>query len=221
MTFLLICTFAKGGFTTLENKKDTGAIFLYEFRDLLTGAAFPLMLQMILSVTFIGMTSAFSDDDVALALVMLCIGELLIAAAYFIFGRQSGITSVRRLVQNAKKRDIGTNDRRAVLGTGEYSAYKGFVMGLLSCVPYVILQIVQCASANTFCAFMLEYVFGWAALPLTFAKGEVTNWLNLLFVIYPVAVHGLAYMFGAHKEWDKKQKVAELQSGAADIKEDK
>ena len=178
------------------------------------------MLQMILSVTFIGMTSAFGESDLALAIVMLCIGEAFIAAAYFIFGRFSGITSVRRLVQHAKQRDIGTSDKQALLYTGEYSAYKGFVMGAISCLPYIIFQIIQCAAPNNFCYFILQYVFGWAALPLTFAKG-VSPWLNLLFVIYPVAVHGAAYIFGAHKEWNKQQKMAQMQSGYADGKEDK
>lgn len=195
-----------------NNKKDTRATILYEIKDLFTGAAFPLMLQLILSVTFIGMTSAFGEDDVALAIVMLCIGEVLIGGAYFIFGRQSGITSVRRLVQNSKKRDIGTKDRQAILGTGEYSGYKGFVMGAISCVPYIIFQIIQCAAPNSFCTFMLEYVFGWAALPLTFADGEISPWINILFIIYPVVVHGIAYIYGAHKEWDKQQKVVEIQS---------
>lgn len=204
-----------------NNKSDKRATVLYEIKDLLTGAAFPLMLQMILSVTFIGMTAAFSDDDVALAIVMLCIGELFIAAAYFIFGRQSGITSVRKLVQNAKKRDLGTKDRQALLHTGEYSAYKGFVMGAISCVPYVLFQIIQCAASNTFCGFVLEYVFGWASLPLTLAEGEVSPWINLVFVLYPIAVHGAAYVFGAHREWNKQQKVAEMQSKAANVKEDK
>lgn len=199
---------------------DKRTAFLYETKDVLAGTAFPLMLQMILSVTFIGMATALSDD-LALAIVLLCIGELFLGAAYFIFGRQSGISSVRRLVQNAKKREIGTTDKQALLYTGEYSAYKGFLMGFLSCIPYIIFQIVQCASPNSFCDFVLQYVFGWAASPLTMGDSGISPWLNLLFVIYPVAVHGLAYVFGAHKEWNKQQKVAEMQGGPVDNKEDK
>lgn len=205
----------------MANNNDKRTAFLYEAKDVFAGTAFPLMLQMILSVTFIGMATAFSVDDLLLAIIMLSIGELFVGAAYFIFGRQSGIASVRRIVQNAKKREIGTNDKKALLYIGEYSAYKGFLMGFLSCVPYIIFQIIECAAPNMFCEFVLEYVFGWAAIPLTLGQIKISPWFNLLFVFYPVAVHGLAYIFGAHREWNKQQKVAVMQSGAADKKEDK
>ena len=204
----------------MAKNNDKRATFLYEAKDVLSGTAFPLMLQLILSVTFIGMSLSLAED-LALAIVLLCIGELLLGVAYFIFGRQSGITSVRRLVINAKKREIGTSDKQALLYTGEYSAYKGFLMGFLSCVPYVIFQIIQCAVPNTFCEFVLQYVFGWAAIPLSLGNGDVTPWLNLVFIIYPIAVHGAAYIICAHREWNKQQKMAEIQRAPADIKEDK
>lgn len=205
----------------MAKNNDKRTAFLYETKDILAGTAYPLMLQMILSVTFIGMTAAFSSDDLALAIIMLVIGELFVGAAYFIFGRQSGISSVRKIIQNAKKRDMGTNDKQALLYIGEYSAYKGFLTGFISCVPYIIFQVIQCAAPNTFCDFVLQYVFGWAALPLTLGESQMSSWLNLLFVLYPVAVHGIAYIFGAHREWNKQQKVAKMQGGAADKKEDK
>ena len=145
----------------MEKNNDKRTAFLYETKDVLAGAAFPLMLQMILSVTFIGMATSFSGEDLLLAIIMLSIGELFVGAAYFIFGRQSGIASVRRIIQNAKKREIGTKDKLALLYIGEYSAYKGFVMGLISCAPYIIFQIIQCITPNTFCDFVLQYVFGW------------------------------------------------------------
>lgn len=202
---------------TKNNDKKT--VFLYETKDVLSGAAFPIMLQVILSVTFIGMTTAFGNDDFGLSIVLLCIGELFVGVAYFIFGRQSGVISVRKIVQNAKKRQIGTSDKQALLSIGEYSAYKGFLIAFISCVPYIIFQIIECAVHNTFCDFVLQYVFGWAALPLTFAESKLSPWLNLIFVLYPVVVHGLSYVLSAHREWNKQQKVAQMQD--ADNKEDK
>lgn len=175
---------------------------------MLLGAAFPLMLQIILSVSFIGMTSSLTED-VALSAVMLSIGEALLIAAYIIFGRQNGITSVRKLVQHAKKRDMNTTDRQSLWGTGEYSPYKGFLIGFLSCVPCIIFQIINAIVPNSFCKFLMLYAFGWEFIPLSYAG--VSEWLNLLMVLVPTAVHGGAYMFGAHKEWAKQQKVAALQ----------
>lgn len=192
-----------------KNSGNKGLKFALELKDLLAGVAFPLMLMLILSVTFIGMTSSLIDEnDKVLSIVMVVIGEVLLGVAMFIFGKQSGVTSVRKLVQNAKKRDIGSNDRAALLGVGEYAPYKGFLIGFLSCVPYMIFQFIQCLSPNSFCTFMLLYVFGWASYP--FAYGSLSAWLNFVMVLYPVAVHGAAYIFGAHREWNKVQKINSL-----------
>ena len=191
---------------------DTKLKLWYEIKDLFTGAAFPIMLQMILSVTLIGMASALTDD-LLVALIMLIIGEIFLGAAYAIFGRQSGITSVRRLVQHAKKREIGTKDKQALFATGEYSAYKGFLIGFISSVPYIIFQLIECIVHNSFCYFILQYVFGWAALPLTFSEAKISPWLNFLFILYPIIIHGVAYIIAAHLEWNKQRQVATMQSG--------
>ena len=204
-----IYTLAKGGFTVLEENKNRGKIIWLELRDLLAGTAFPFMLMVILSVSFIGMASTLSQDF-ALSLVLLIIGEILLAVAYVIFGRMSGVTSVRKLVQHAKKRELGTKDLQALYCTGEYSAYKGFLIGFMSCVPYIIIQIIECGVHNSFCYFLLRYIFGWALVFSEFAS--LSPWLNLIMVLFPTAVHGVAYIVGAHMEWNKQQKVANLQS---------
>ena len=173
------------------------------------GAAFPFMLMLILSASILSF--AGSSGDIALYIVIVAVGEILLLASYFIFGRQSGITSVRRHVQNTKKRQIGTKDKSALLGVGEYSAYKGFVMGLISCVPYIIVQIIYCSVPNKVCEFMLVYLFGWAFYPLYFTG--LAGWINLVLIVFPIGVHGGAYIFGAHKEWDKQRKVFEMQNG--------
>lgn len=191
-----------------ENKSEKGLRFWYELRDLLAGAAFPFMLQLIINATFIGLTSSIiQTNDIALSIVMLSIGEVLMGVAYFIFGRQNGATSVKKILNHSKKLEIGSKDKQAEFGTGEYSAYKGFLIALITCVPYMIFQLVQCCAPNSFCGFLLQYVFGWAAIPFTFAE-NISPWLNFLFVLYPVAVHAFAYIFFAHKEWDKLQRLA-------------
>lgn len=199
----------------METENQRGLAFWYELRDLLTGAAFPLMLQIILSVTFIGMTSALiQSQDIALSLVMLFIGELFLAGAYVIFGRQNGITSVRKILNHTKQVEICSKDKQAQFGTGEYAVYKGFLIAFISCVPYIIFQIIQCAAPNSFCWFMLQYAFGWAAIPLTFAQG-ISPWLNLLFVLFPMAVHGITYIVAAHREWDRLQSANERRESAS------
>ena len=201
----------------MKNSADKRLKIWYEIKDLLAGAAFPLMLQIILSVSFIAMTPAITADD-ALSIVLLVIGELLLAVAYFIFGRYSGVTSVRKLVQNTKKRDMGTTEKQALFGTGEYSAYKGFVMGLISCLPYALIQLIELCAHNSFCDFLLQYVFGWAIFPFSYI--EISSWLNFIWIIVPTVIHGIAYIIGAYREWDKQQKIVRMQN-VKDKKEDK
>ena len=208
MTFPSINSCAKRGLTTLGNNSDKRLKFLYEVKDMLAGAAFPLMLQLILSVSFIGMATAITEDF-ALSVVMLVLGEILLCAAYVIFGRQNGITAVRKLVVQAKKRDIGTADKQAQYGTGEYSAYKGFLIGFITCIPYVLVQLIELCAHNSFCYFLLQYVFGWAAIPFTYAN--LSGWLNFLWIILPTAVHGVTYIIAAHREWAKQREIASRQ----------
>ncbi len=198
--------------------------FLFELRDMLAGAAFPLMLQLIFSASIILFVSY---DDAAIQLSSIIVGEILLIAAYFIFGRQSGITGYRRTVQYEKKRASletddnffninNASDQKAVYGTGEYALYKGFLIGLISTVPFIIFQFIQCVAPNTVCEFVLKYAFGWAFYPFYLigkipSVGELPGWLNYIWVIVAVAIHGAAYFWGGKTEKVRQQKVAEAQ----------
>ena len=170
------------------------------------------MLQLVFSASVI----LFADygDEPALAAVILCFGELLVGAAYFICGRQNGVTAYRRTVQNEKKRAIGSDDLKAQLHTGEYALYKGVLIGFISCVPYIIFQFIECLAHNSFCAFLLKYAFGWAVYPFTLigrSAGSLSPWLNFVWVVVPVAVHAVAYFIGGRKESARQQIVAQAQ----------
>lgn len=197
-----------------EQKGQRGRMLWYEILDLLAGAAFPLMLQMIISVTFIGMTTSIISSDIALSIVMLVLGEGFLAVAYVIFGRQNGVTSVRKILNHSKKLEVGSKDDQAVFGTGEYSAYKGFLIAFISCIPFLIFQIIQCAAPNNVCDFVLQYVFAWGAMPFSLIVGA-SPWLNLIMVLYPVLIHGAVYIIFAHREWNKLQRLNETQNSVA------
>lgn len=165
------------------------------------------MLMLILSASII----SFSDtDDIAISVVVLVFGELLLIIAYIIFGKQNGVTAVRRNVQQSKKREAGADDLKARFYTGEYALYKGFVIGFISCIPYIIVQIIGSAAPNVACDFLLKYAFGWAYFPLSYAG--VSTWANLVFVIPLTAVHAAAYYLGAALERKKQAKVVEIQA---------
>lgn len=179
-----------------------------EIKDLLAGAAFPLMLMLIFGVSILGFTD--STEELALQIVIIVLGELFLAAAYIVFGRQSGIAGKRRYVQNQKKREIGGADLKARCHTGEYALHKGFLIAIISCIPYIIVQIIGAASPNSVCDFLLKTVFGWAYYP--FALSGITPWLNFIWIIPLTCIHAAAYAWGGATEEKKQKKVAELQA---------
>lgn len=189
----------------MEEKK--GNKIRLELMDLLSGAAFPLMLMIILSASII---SFATSDDVILDIVILVVGELLFIAVLMIFGRQNGVYAYRKSVQQAKKREIGTNDVKSLLGVGEYSIYKGYLIGFIACIPFIIFQIINCIFPNSFCEFLLIYAFGWAYLPLNYIHAP--EWLNLLWVIPALCVHALAYFIGGKIEKKKQDDMAARQN---------
>ena len=179
-----------------------------EIVDLLTGAAFPFMLMLILSASIL---SFAATDDMTMNIIVIVVGEILLAAVFVIFGRQNGAVAYRKLVQQDKKREIGTADVKALMGIGEYSLYKGFIIGFIACVPFIIFQIINCLLPNAFCEFLLKYAFGWAYYPLSYIKAS--EWLNLLWVIPATCIHALAYFIGGKTEKKKQDEMAQLQSG--------
>ena len=192
---------------SLNLKENRGKKIRLELADLLSGAAFPLMLMVILSASIM---SFATSDDIILNIIILVVGELLLAAVFIIFGRQNGIYAYRKSAQQSKKREIGTSDMKALLGVGEYSIYKGFLIGFIACVPFIIFQIINCILPNTFCEFLLIYAFGWAYLPLIYI--HASELLNLLWIIPALSVHALGYFIGAKMEKKKQDDMAARQS---------
>ncbi len=179
-----------------------------EIKDVFAGAAFPLMLMLIFGASIF----AFADsvEEIALKAVIVVAGEIFLVAAYVVFGRQNGVTAMRKTVQNRKKRELGTDDFKVRAHTGEYAVYKGVIIAAISCIPYILVQIIGGAAPNTVCDFLPKYVFGWAYFPFTI--GGLTSWFGLILIIPLVGVHTAAYVWGGTVELKKQNKVTELQN---------
>lgn len=189
-------------FTKADKRKAAG----YEFLDMLASAAFPFMLQIIFSASII----LFADNgDIALRIVAIVAGEALLIGAYLIFGRQNGIAGYRKTVTNVTKR-ANSDDVRSHFKVGEYALWKGFVVGLITCTPYIIFQFVQCVVPNSVCEFIVKYAFGWAWYPLSLAG--VPEFVNFVWVIPLTCVHAGAYYWGASLEMKRQKQVADAQS---------
>ena len=178
-----------------------------EIIDLLAGAAFPLMLMLIFGASIL---SFCSTGEVPIRILVLVIGEVMLCAAYFVFGRQNGVTAMRRTCSQSKKREAFSDDLKSRLHTGEFALWKGFVIALISCIPFIIFQIIGAAAPNSVCDFALKYCFGWAYYPLSFAEG-VSGFVNLVWVVPLCCLHAGAYVLGAAQEKKKQSKIAEAQ----------
>ena len=180
---------------------------LLELRDLLAGAAFPLMLMVILSATILNFIGMFGEKDLGLKILILIVGEVLLIAAYVIFGRQNGTTAYKKTVANTNKRKLNSSDVRSRLYAGEYAVVKGILIAVLSCVPLIIVLIIEASYHNQVTQFMLMYVFGWAYYPFNMMGQPVI--LNLIWIIPLAAVHTAAYIWGGKKE-KKRQEIIEI-----------
>lgn len=187
---------------------------LLEIKDFLVGAAFPFMLQLVLSTSVI----LFADynEDTAIQAFALAVGEIMLIAAYVIFGRQNGVSAYRKTVVTQKKREMNSTDVKVYYKTGEYALWKGVVIGALTVIPFILIQFIQCLAPNTFCEFLLKYAFGWAAYPFK-VFGVNTEWLNFIWIVIPIGVHTAAYFWGGYVE-RKKQAILEK---AQEIKDKK
>ena len=181
---------------------------LLEIRDFLVGAAFPFMLQLVLSVSVILFADA--SDDPAIQGLTLAIGEIMLIAAYVIFGRQNGVSAYRKAVVAQKKREMGADDVKVYYKTGEYAIWKGIVIGAVSVIPFVLFQFIQCLAPNLFCEFVLKYAFGWAAYPFIVFGVEI-SWLNFVWIVVPIGVHTLAYFWGGYTERNRQALVQKAQ----------
>ncbi|MCI8734057.1 MAG: hypothetical protein HFE40_00690 [Clostridia bacterium] len=196
-------------FTAEEKRKKA----LLEFRDLLAGAAFPLMLMMILSATIFSFIGMVGKEDVGLKILILIVGEALLIAAYVIFGRQNGVTSYKKKIANTNKRKLNSSDLRSKLYVGEYALVKGILTALISCVPMVIILIIESAYHNQVCEFIMMYVFGWAYYPFKMLNLPVI--LNLVWIVPLTAVHTAAYVWGANKEKKRQEIIAKAEESKA------
>lgn len=186
---------------------------LWEARDLLLGAAFPFIIMCIFSSTII----MFADmNDLAVRLIAVIGGDILLAAAYVIFGRQNGATGYRKYYLNETKRALNSAESKVIYKTGEYALWKGFVIPLISCIPFIIFQVIDICYTNTFCQFMLRYACGWAYYPLH-GLG-VHEAVNFVLIVIPVAAHAAGYVLGMKREEKIQSAIAEESEKKKNVK---
>lgn len=177
-----------------------------EFKDILAGTAFPLIVMLVLSTTVI-MFASYAGD-LGVSLLALIGGEIMMTVALVAFGRANGSVAYGKKVLNDQKRSLGSTEEKVLCRTGEYALWKGVLIGAILCVPFVIFQIIELCYDNMVCSFCLQYIFGWGYYPFSYL-GESYQALNLIMVILPIAAHTGGYYLGKLKQIKIQQAVAE------------
>lgn len=169
---------------------------LFEIKDLLAGLAFPFVISLIFSATFIAFSAS---EDLAIKILAIVGGEIMFVIALLIFGRANGAAAYRKLLLHDQQRSLGSSDERVHYCTGEYRIWKGLLIGFIITVPFIIIQIIQLAAPNTFCSFCLQYLFAWAYCPFSLLDKQYQA-LDFLMVLLPTGVHALGYYLGKLRE---------------------
>lgn len=177
-----------------ERGKSLFEKFWLELKDMLSGAAFPLIMVVVLGTTIFSWIDGDLEDTMKGTMIFL--GEVFIVVSFVIFGKQNGVVARRKSLFQAKKRELGAADKPALLKIGEYAPYKGFIIGLIPSLPYVLFEIIECTFPNAFCRAVLSLGFGWAYFP--FRVFGLSGWFGLLLVLPLTCVHGAAYIYGAY-----------------------
>lgn len=177
----------------------------FEIKDILAGSAFPLIISAIFSATI--MVFSNGEVDLFVKLISLIGGELMLAAAFFMFGRANGSEAYKKTVENARKRELHSSDEEVAYHTGEYSLWKGAVIGGIVCIPYLIVLTVEICVDNAFCNFCLQYIFAWGYGPFSFL-GKAYLPLCYISVLFPIVLLTVGYYFGKLRQIKIQEKLA-------------
>lgn len=182
---------------------DKKRLFKEEFLDICAGVAFPMIVQIMFSVTII-MFADYAATELWIGIVALVVGEAFIFVAYFMFGNKNGSVAYTNFVVAEQIRVDGQPDYRR---GGEYKPYKGFLIGFISTIPYLIFHIFYCIFPNAdFLEFILLFGFGWAVYPIYLGTNSI-NALSMLFVFVLTAIHGVGYIVGKNKEFKRREAI--------------
>ncbi|MGN1373610.1 MAG: hypothetical protein ACI4VK_06175 [Candidatus Coproplasma sp.] len=177
-----------------------------EFKDLMAGCAFPFIIMVIFSGTIIAFSMG-DGVDIVIKLLAIIGGELMLAAALFVFGRTNGSDAYKNTVENARRRELNSSDEKVYYRTGEYAIWKGMLIGFIVCIPMIIFLTVQLCVPNTFCSFIMQYAFAWAIAPFSFI-GEGYMAFGYIMILFPVVIMTLGYFFGKKRQIKIQEELA-------------
>lgn len=187
----------------------------------LKNAVLPFVYLFFMAITAFGILAIQNDSLVWLKYVLLALNlglYLFIVAAYAYKLGQDALKT-RNSNDLERKHMVLTGELRPLKENEEYKPHKGFIIGLTSCVPLIILMIIHtimilCGGGNGFgVAASMVYLAFYAFFRVGGAEAPspATFYFTLIALPVIVATCGIAYYLGAKKIQNQYDKIAENQ----------
>lgn len=182
---------------------------------------FPLVYMVILSITSIGITAINND--------LMWLKYILNAIVLAFFALIIGAVSWKDGEEGAKVLHANDLERRRIVETGEdrplnllkeYRPWKGFLAGLSTCVPLIIMIIIHAIMSSTGAGngagavagfvYMIVFMFFMPDLNMTLTASHY--YLTLTAIPIFMVITGVAYILGYRKIQKQYQSVERKQN---------
>ncbi len=184
----------------------------------LKNAILPFIYLFFMAITAFGILMI---KDLVWLKVILCILNLsLYCVIVFVYAFKLGQDGIKvRTANDLERRNIVlTGEARPLKLSEEYKPYKGFIIGLMTCAPLLLLLVAHtimflCGGGNIFgviSSFIYLMVYAFFRLGETPVTPYVFYWTLFAVLIITVVV-GVAYILGARKIELQQEKIKENQ----------
>lgn len=179
----------------------------------------PIMYTIFAAMIAFGILCIQGMDWLKIILLILNIAlfAFIICANYFKEGEKA--YKVRLANDLEREMIIRTGEDRPIDRNGEYKPWKGFVMGVISCAPLIILMIIHAIIiffinpekevVGGITAFIYMSFFGLFWLDTSIALSGVAYFACLIYVPALVTFMGVPYILGARKIEIQQQMIKE------------
>lgn len=185
--------------------------------------AFFILVYIVLT-SFIAMAILLIDGETALKIILLIVN--LAFFMYIVCGiaYQDGQKAYKILHANDKEREyiVKTGEYRQLKVSEEYKAYKGFLIGLISCVPLLVMLIIHLivslnSPANTSVSETANYIYFFVSAFANLDPNGIyeaviyaSPYWSLLSIPPIMIAHGISFILGARKIERQYQTVKDV-----------
>ncbi len=186
-------------------------------------ALVPFMYLIFVAIIALGIIT-ISDELLALKIIFSILNIALFALVVGTTSYRDGQTALKVRIANDLERMqiIKTGEERPLKLAQEYKPWKGFVIGLLACIPCVILLIIHTimifsagmdqTGAGAICGFIYMLFFSLVRLVLEAgAPSPYLFYFSSICLVFVPLFTGIPYIIGAKRVERQQEKIRQRQ----------